>query len=641
MGKLVKFQRGIATVTPERASPADSQIASPRGCSKRLRITGFEIRYMIPKTPPPRGPRRSAIALLALLVHSPSQAEESPPPLEPMVVSALRLPQEASTVTSAVTLLDPEALQNQGILQLRDALNASPGVISTSTGGETGAIGSLFIRGTTTAYSQVVLDGMRMSDSTSPLGNLLSAGRTYDIGSIEVLRGPQGAIYGGESIGGVLWMETRRGSGKPNSSATLEGGSFQSLSSHASSQGEIGKLSYFIAGGYEETDNDAPKQDFHQGNTALRLEGAIDSVWTIGGTFRSIDSYYNNSGNSDDHLDAALGTLYANGRISDRWTARFLAGYQQEFYDSDSAFGNYGTDMRAGSLSTDHEITFSDQLRLLAGAYLHQSSYENTIGTDESRDRYGAHAALEWDVTGDLTATAALRWEDYDAYGDELTWRLGAIHSFKATGTSIRGGVGTSFRSPTYLDLFGSSFGAGNPDLKAESATGWDIGIEQKLADQHVLELIWFQNRITDRIQSFPTPPVNIGGQSDTQGLELGLRGSWLGEALAYRLAWTYLHESLSDQPHNAATAALDWKPTEKALVGIGATHLSDHSWGGDPIGGYTVARLHGSYQLTDHVKLHARVENAFNEEYELSSFFGTTLPGAGTGLYAGITVDW
>lgn len=593
-----------------------------------------------PQTPQ-RGPSRSAIALLALLVHAPSKAEENGDPLEPLIVSALRSPQEASTVTSAVTVLDPDALQNQGILQIRDALNASPGVISTSTGGETGAVGSLFIRGTTTAYSQVVIDGMRLSDSTSPLGNMLSASRTYDVGTIEILRGPQGAIYGGESIGGVLWMQTAFGRGKPSGSLSFETGSFNSLATRASTQGETANLSYFFAGGYEETDNDAPNQEFNQRNAALRVEGKLNKVWTLGTTFRGVDSFYNNSGASDDHLDAALATVYANGTISDRWTARFLAGYQQEFYDSDSAFGNYGTDMRTESVSTDHEIRIDENLRLLAGAYLHQSDYQNTIGTDENRDRYGIHSALEWDVIEDLTATAALRWEDYDAYGDELTWRVGSIYTFDSTATSLRGGIGSSFRSPSYLDLFGSSFGAGNPNLKAESATGWDLGIEQKIGEDHILEFTWFQNQITDQIQTFPSPPVNIAGDSTTEGLEFGLRGNTMNDQLGYRIAWTYLHESLSDQPKNAVTASVDWKASDKGVIGIGATHLSDHSWGGAPLDGYTIARIHGSYQLTETVKLHARVENVFDEAYELSSFFGTTIPGSGTGFYAGITMDW
>jgi outer membrane cobalamin receptor len=559
--------------------------------------------------------------------------------LDPLIVSALRVPREASTVTSSVTSLDPEQLETSGLLQLRDALNAAPGVISTSTGGETGALGSVFIRGTTTNYSQIVIDGMRLSDSSTPLGNILSAARTTDIGKLEVLRGPQGAIYGGESIGGVLWMETPRGSGDPNGSATIEAGSFNSFSGRAKAAGEVGKINYYVSSSYEQTDNDAPNQHFDQSSAALRVEGQVDPVWTLGTTFRANDSYYENLGNSDDHLDASLTTLYATGKFSDVWTGRFLAGYHQEFYDSDSSFGNYGSDLRDASVSIDQEIKLSDNVRLLAGAYGHRSNYESTIGADEERDRFGVHSALEWDATDKLTTTAALRWEDYEAYGDEVTWRLGAIHEIVSS-TSIRGGIGTSFRSPTYLDLFGSSFGVGNPNLEAESATGWDIGITHKILG-HQLEATWFENHIQDQIQSFPTPPVNLAGETRTQGAEFALRGAALEEAVSYRVAWTWLHESLSDQPRNAATASLDWKATEKSLIGIGATHLASHSWGGDPIDAYTVARFYGSYQLTEKVKLNARVENAFDADYELSNFYGDPIKGAGAGVYAGVTIDW
>src|SRR5688500_2113305 len=77
--------------------------------------------------------------------------------LDDLVASAHRLPAEAAKVTSAVTVLDPQGLEARGIVDLRTALNEVPGVISTSTSGQTGGIGSLFIRGTTTAYSQIVV----------------------------------------------------------------------------------------------------------------------------------------------------------------------------------------------------------------------------------------------------------------------------------------------------------------------------------------------------------------------------------------------------------------------------------------------------------------------------------------------------
>lgn len=604
----------------------------------------------------------SASVSLCLLPLAALGAEEAPPAtLEAMIVSALRTPQEASTVTSAVTVLDPQQLQDQGLVQLRDALNASPGVISTSTGGQTGSVGSLFIRGTKTADSQVVIDGMRLSDSNSPLGNLLASGRSYNFGSIEVLRGPQGAVYGGESIGGVLWLTTPTGSGKPSGSATVEGGSFDSFSGNAFYQGQVNDLSFYLAGGYEETANEgSTPQDFHMGSTALRLEGKANDAWTLGSTFRSADSFYQNSGGfgaptgSDDHFDAILTTLYATGRISDVWTARFLAGYHQDRYDSEfldwsGVPAAYGTDLEAFSVSTDHEITLSEKLRLLAGAFYHGDDYSVTDGVDESGTRYGAHVAAEWQPVEHLTTTAALRWEDYDSFGSETTWRLGSIYQFESTGTALRAGVGRSFRTPSYTDLFyNAPWYVGNPGLEAQTSIGWDVGVEQGIGDHHTLEVTWFSNHIKDAIESYYDPDgdfvyssTNLDGTTVTDGLEVGLRGDWLDRTLNYRVAWTYLHESLSGQPRNATTADLNWKATDKALVGTGFTALSSHSWGGDPIDGYALFRLYGSYQITETVKLHARAENLLGANYQLASYNGSVVEGSGAAVYAGLTVDW
>ncbi len=596
------------------------------------------------KNRPLRGNCCGALALAALWFPVTAIAEVENE-LSPLVVSALRIPQDAASVTSAVTVLDPQELEARGLVQWRDALNEAPGVISTSTGGQTGAVGSLFIRGTTLSYSQMVVDGMRLGDASSALGNVLSAGRVYDIGRLEVLRGPQGALYGGESIGGVLWMETTRGSSKPHGSITGEAGSFDSYGLNAMHQGEVGNLSYFLSAGYEETANDAPSQSFHQGRAALRVEGKVNSVWTLGTTFRGFDSYFENGGASDERVEAQLATLQATGVISDRWTTRFILGFQQENYDSDSVWGNYGTDTRATSLTTDQTVVLNTQLRLLANAFFHHGSYQNTIGTDQTRNRYGLGAALEWTPVTGLTTSAALRWEDYDAYGSELTWRLGSAYHFAKTGTTLRGGVGTSFHSPTYLDLFGSSFGAGNPNLAAESALGWDIGLAQQLSAHHQLEVTWFKNEIDHQIQHSPTPPVNIPGLSVTEGMEVGLRGDWLERSVEYRVAWTLLNQSMADQPHNAVNASIDWKPTPPSMIGIGVAHLSDHSWGFSPIDAYTLVRVYGSYQLTPTLKLLARVENVFNQDYELylpnSPWGGPTVKGAGTGVYTGLTFDW
>jgi len=600
---------------------------------------------------PLRGEYRCALALAALLLPLTASAEVEND-LTPLVVSALRFPQPASSVTSSVTLLDPQDLEARGLRQFREALNEAPGVIATSTSGQTGAVSSLNIRGTTTPYSQLVVDGMSLGGSSSPLGNLLAASRVYDIGRLEILRGPQGAIYGAESVGGVLWMETPRGSGTPHGSLTAEGGSFSSFSVNAMHQGEVGPLSYFVSGGYEQTANDASYQNFHQSSAALRVEAKLDKVWTLGTTYRGFDNFFQDGVYlDDDRVNENFATVYATGVISARWTTHFQIGHQQEYYHADYHPSIYSSDFGATAASTDQRIVINDQLLLLATAFYNHDSFASTsTPTNPHTDnRCGAGAALEWTPITDLTTSGALRWEDYDTFGSQLTWRVGSAYQLTKTDTTFRGGVGTSYHAPGFLDIYGSDYGIANPNLVATDALGWDLGITQKLAEHHQLELTWFRNQIKDQIKYVPYPfpsmmgqMVNLPGTTTTEGLEAGFSGGWLDCTINYRVAWTLLEKSLAEQPRNAVTASIDWKPTTKSMIGVGMSHLSEHAFAGDPIQAYTLARVYGSYQLTDKIKLHARVENLFNQSYELyNDRWNGPIKGAGTGLYAGLTFDW
>ncbi|BCX47355.1 TonB-dependent receptor [Haloferula helveola] len=585
---------------------------------------------------------RRRLLLAATLTFASHAAGEVESELDPLVVSALRTPLPASETTSAVTRLDPLELESRGILDLRDALNEVPGVIATSTAGQTGAIGSVFVRGTTTAYSQLVVDGIRLSDATAPLGNFFAGARLDDLGAIEVLRGPQAAIHGGESVGGVIWLQTARGEGDPRTRLRLEGGSFDTFDTHLSHSGAKDGVSWFAGVGYGGTHNDAADQDYDQSRAALRLEWEATDNLTLGMTFRSVDSRFDYPffGANTDRIDATLATVFADARIAPGWNARFTAGHYAESYDNDSIWGNYGTDLERTVVNTDHVIEVNGCHKLLAGAYFEHTDFRNTIGTDAARDRFGGYLGWQWQPSDRFVADAVVRWEDDQSYGDEFTWRTGA--AWNATGTTrIRGGIGRAFRTPTYLDLFGTAFGAGNPNLGAETSIGWDLGIEQRIGEHHTVSVTWFENSIEDRIRSFPTPPVNLPGETPTRGLETALQGEWCDGQWRYRLAWTFLDESLQDQPDHTATASLDWRPVEKLLLGIGASYVDERSWGGRPLDDYLLLRLYGSYQLTERVRLHGRIENLADTGYQLSNFGGSVVEGPGLGAFAGVTLEF
>jgi vitamin B12 transporter len=565
--------------------------------------------------------------------------------LEELVVSAWRMPGDVSRTTSAVTVLDPEEMESLGLLDMKDALNRIPGVVSTSLGGQIGASGTVLIRGTTSSYSQLVVDGVRVSDSTSPMGNFLSGARVNDFSRIEVLRGPQAAIHGGESVGGVLWMETARGSGESNNYLRTEIGSFDSYQVFAYNSGEENGLSWYVGGGHEHTDNDAPNESYDLLRSSMRLEWAQTEDLTLGMTYRGQDSefQYDFFGTNIDHVDSNLVTAYANARLAPGWISSVVMGLYKESYDNDSSGGNYGADLERVVLSTDQSFELSDTYTLLFGGFVEHSDYQNTINTVSDEYRYGGHLGMKWKPTDTITTDAVVRWEDYVNYSDQVTWRLGGGWEALEK-TKFRAGVGKAFRTPTLLDLYGTTFGLGNPNLEAEQSLGWDLGVEQELADKHRVSVTYFENSIENQIQTtfaFPLspPPINLPGSTLTRGLEFAANGK-ITKEIDYQVSWTWLGDSLDDQPENTATASVQYRPIEKLLLGLGATYVDTRSYGGAPLDEYLLLRVHASYKLNENVTLHARVENLADQNYVLANF-ATPVNGAGLGFYTGITATF
>jgi vitamin B12 transporter len=503
----------------------------------------------------------------------------------------------------------------------------------------------MLIRGTTSPYSQLVVDGIRVSDSTSPMGNFLSGARVNDLSRIEVIRGPQAAIHGGESVGGVLWMETARGSGDPETYLRTEVGSFGSYQVFGSLSGEKNGFSWYMGGGYEHTDNDAPNESYDLIRNSMRLEWVQTENLTLGMTYRGQDSRfeYDFFGSNIDHVDSNLVTAYANARLAPGWVSNVVMGLYKESFDNDTAGANYGADLERVVFSTDQRFEISEDYTLLLGGFVEHSDYSNTINTVSDEYRYGGHLGMKWTPVDRFTGDAVLRWEDYVNYSDQVTWRLGGAWQALEK-TKFRTGVGKAFRTPTLLDLYGTTFGLGNPNLEAEQSLGWDFGMEQELNEHHRLSVTYFENSIENQIQTtfaFPLspPPVNLPGSTRTRGVEFAASGE-ITEEVDYLVSWTWLGDSLQDQPENSATASLHYRPIEKILLGVGATYVDTRSYGGAPLDEYLLLRVHASYKMNKNVTLHARVENLTDENYELANF-AKSVNGAGLGFYTGITATF
>src|ERR1700682_4733102 len=174
---------------------------------------------------------RAQDAASSALSNSEAETEE-------IVVSATRIETPISEIGSSVTLISAEEIERNQRRTLPDVLQTVPGLNIVQTGGPGGKT-SLFMRGSNSNHTKVLIDGIDANDPSQDgvfdFGQVL----TSDIERVEVLRGPQSSLYGSDAIGGVVNIVTKKGGGPPQFTGRLEGGSFETFNQSASVRGSV------------------------------------------------------------------------------------------------------------------------------------------------------------------------------------------------------------------------------------------------------------------------------------------------------------------------------------------------------------------------------------------------------------------
>jgi vitamin B12 transporter len=604
-------------------------------------------------------------AFTALAFISPANAQNTEtdaetPTLETYVVTPTRFPAEPNEIGNAITVIPGTELEARQIKRVEDALRHAPGVIFATTG-QSGSATAVQVRGVNSNQTQVVVDGIRVNDANISSQTFLGGARAHHLQRIEVLRGPQSALYGGEAIGGVINILTPRGSGEPTTAFDVTGGSFSTLQTNVSNSGEDGPLAWSFSAGHDATENDRANNEFTNSYWAGRIDYALSESASLGFTFRGADREYGSAGsifdndpnNTDEDL-FLLFTTFIDYEISDRLSGHFVAGYfdqRLKFLTPPDTAQNSQIDNEKWVLDSRHTYEWDGGHTSLLGFGYEDSSVSNVGGFGNQIDSdslFSVYSQQQQQLAESLSATGGVRWEEYDSFGDALTWRGAAAYELEATGTTFRASVGSGFRAPSFFELFASSaFFAGNPNLDPEESLGWDVGIEQKIGDVGVIAVTYFENDLTDLIVTdFSGPILSVANaaEAETSGFELEFAGE-LPKGVHYSLAYTFLDADnlttgtrLLRRPRH--TVAFDVHTTfgEKLTIGAGAYWLDDRLdldpavFTTIPGDDYIVARFYGNLKISERLDLHVRIENAFDEEYDEVAGF----PGRGFGVFGG-----
>ena len=501
------------------------------GCTMRIAADGFRAEAVdLASGSAPRD-----VGTIALSVGAISES---------VVVSAAQVEVPLTRVTSTVTVIGGAELEARQLHSVADALRTVPGLTVVATGG-LGATTGLFPRGGESNFTLVLIDGV----PANAFGGDFDFGHlsTANVDRIEIVRGPQSALYGSNAIGAVVRIVTRRG-GPPAGRVSVEGGHYGTSRLSAATSGERGAFEWgasfdqLLSDGMngERTASGATiaNDDYERRTGVVSAGWRRDGAWVRGdahlsttergfpgpfgsnpiGVYGGIDTV----SRGDDRR--GLAALSASMPLSRRVRAQATISHNQLESDFLAPFGASSSFSRRWTGRVQSDIALGPGIDLSAGVELQRERTGSTFITGAAareipiaRRSAGYFAEARWSSGDRVFVTGGIRVEDIhrDAVeesddpfsprpvlpADDVVSanpRLSAawlVRGNAASYTKVRGAVGSGIRPPDGFELAFTD----NPGLKPERSVSWEAGVEQAFAGgRGAIEATTFVNRYDD-----------------------------------------------------------------------------------------------------------------------------------------------
>jgi outer membrane receptor protein involved in Fe transport len=521
----------------------------------------------------------------------------------------------APEIGSSVSVVTRQQIEDRGNQTVYDALRGLPGVEINQTG-RRGAITSAFIRGGDSDYNLVMIDGTPLNDFG---GGFSFASLPADgVRQVEVIRGPQSALYGSNAVAGVVNIVTERGEGRPQFSFLGEGGSLYTRRFATSGAGLTDGLSWAYNLSLLDTDGMVKNDRFWNQIATLSLGYSRSPRRQFNAHFFGEAGDAGSPGpfgSDPDHLFSGLDAVSRNrqnlfgyqANYSEQFNTRFrqvtTVSLSQDRFVFLSPFGNsYARNLRIVG-NTRSEITVSQKDVFVAGFEFDHETFRDTFVMDPAgtnfilpRNSYAYFAENRWNPGKRWFISTGVRVDDIhtEALPPDptaprpqipasetvkvnpriatafLARESGADSAFGAT--RIHGSFGTGIRPPNGFELAFTN----NPDLKPEKSISYDAGVEQRFAgDRADLDVTYFYNGFRDQI-------VNTGGSNIFM---------FSSENLARSRAYG-VENSLRLRPFRSLEASLTYTWLNTAILALkGTTMAVDPFHVGDPL----IRRPHNS----------------------------------------------
>jgi vitamin B12 transporter len=594
-------------------------------------------------------PMKGIWPLVFTLVSIPSlvAAQDKLENIETVVVTATRTTRTLDQLAAPVILIDRSTIERSMARDVADLLKFHAGLDVARNGGP-GQPTSVFMRGSESNHTLVMIDGVKINPGTAG-GAALQQLSPELIERIEIVKGPRSSLYGSEAIGGVINVITRGQSGQDGVTGSMGGGSYATRD--ASVEGRISGSAGVLAGGasWVTTDGfpvltDSTLDRGHDnrsitifGSTRLAATTISARHWATEGNteyldflLAPLDQDFRNQVTSLE-LDAAPNTSWQTSVAVSNTIDEVRQNQSEDFFITDR-----------NALDWQNNFQLNEHL-LTAGAYL---SAEDTramtwgSGYDVSTSVNAIYLQDQFTVDNhDLVA--AVRYTDHETAGAHSTWNLDYAYNLSPR-LRLTAGLGTGFRAPDSSERFGYG---GNIDLQPETSANVELGASFRPDPGQELWLRAFNNDIDNLIEfvivdfnTFEGINRNVA-RARVRGLEAGYE---------YRSGdWLFRAEAIAQDPRDHDTDAQLLRRARQTLTSSLVRSFGRHEVGIDllasgerkdfgfpePISlpGYALINLNGRLALGNNWWLAAKMENLMDRDYQTVA--GYTSPGRGVYL--------
>lgn len=594
---------------------------------------------------------RSCLALPLLLLTTASAFAETferdeALKLPDTLISANRQVEARNDSSAANTVFTREDIDRLQPGSVTDLLQRVPGVQVAQAGGR-GSLPGIYIRGTQSAQSLVLVDGQRIGSSTSGDSNLQHL-NIDQIERVEVLRGSRSVIYGSDAIGGVIQIFTRRGTEQ-----SLQPRLHLGFGSH-----QIWERSLGLAGGDEKTrfnlgaslddtagldrthesyPSDSDHDAYRNKSISLSLSHALTDDIEVGANLldnRGKSEFDNPFGRFDTSTFASVQqqpysdfnvssvSSYVDARVNDAWKTRVEFGHTEnrektldKLSDERTVFNTY-----RDSVNWQNDLTLDARNSLILGGDWYEDRINSSTAFEEN-SRWNRAAFIQHRYQADSFSTElGLRHDDNQQFGGQNTWS-GTFTLPLNPDNDLLLSYSEGFRAPTFNDLYYPDFS--NPALKPETSKSYELQWRSQLSDSSRLEASIYRTDLEDAIIfGSNSRPENVAS-ARINGFEAALKQELFG--WQSNLGVAIIDPRDRDTGHTLARRArrtMSWdldRQFDRLSLGASWQAVSssyDDKDNTQSLGGYGLIGLRSSWALNREIKLDLKVDNLLDKGY-------------------------